>query len=196
MFFLFFVFIFCCKLEASSDLFSKIVVTSSQAHCQQDVGEKKSYVFSYQDDVKVVFADQSQITADCLTLNFTSEVFKSSSVKTHIKNKWNSNFKTIIFTGHVCMKRANQTVTADKAHLDVKKNLCILEGNVYVKQCKDKTKDVPFEMKSDKAIFNFKTEKISFVGTSMQPVSTTIELGDQKPLPQKNKRKRKKIRFF
>ena len=77
----------------------------------------------------------------------------------------------------------------------VEGNYCKLVGNVKVEQTKKKAKDFPVLVESQAAFLNFKTEKITFLGTTTKPVSTIIELEGNPLLEKKSKeRKNKKNR--
>ena len=65
---------------------------------------------------------------------------------------------------------------------------CILEGHVKIWQRKTSPRDIPIAIQSNKAELKLLTEQISFLGSSEQPVCTTIVLEGHPALAPKKKK--------
>ncbi len=178
------------------DPLSKIVITSTNATCAKDSTNKGFFVFNYNDNVRVEFADKSTVTADSLEVVIdASRVDKSHDTK-RVKEQTQKkpaleSFKHITFKNHVCVMSAQRKATADVAHFYLQDQRCLLEGNVNIWQQKQKTNDIPLTIQSQKAELNLRTGQARFVGTSIQPVSTTIVLEGYPALQHKKKIKKK-----
>jgi lipopolysaccharide export system protein LptA len=198
----------CCF--AAANPFSRIVVTSNHATCNIEKDNKQDSTFTYKDNVVVTLADESKITSDSLEVVFNTksiknQISKSKSSEEFVtktenneKSDYSKSIKEIIFSNNVCIKQKNHTITSDKAELFLNKQLCRLAGNVIVIQEKHTSKDTPILIKSCQATLNIKTNKVSFEGTTDNPVSTTINLQESpllKKEPQKKTTKQKKRRF-
>lgn len=183
------IFLFGFCLEAKSDPFSKISISSDRAQGAPDVHDKKAYRLTYQDSVKAEFADGSFVTADelavCFDLHKTPTGGKGSQEESKALP-----LKQARFSGSVCVKRQGQHIVADRLEVVPQKRLCHLEGNVIIKQEKAGDKGFPVEMKSDKATLNLETGDVTFEGSPKKPVKTVLDLSS-KPLFKKQKKKRR-----
>lgn len=184
------------KKQTKVDPLSKIIVTSERAVGKTDATNKKIFMFSYLSNVKTVFADNSQITADQLDISFDKDGIATqgvvSSLTKEIKQDKASQFKKVLFSKNVCIKRQAQIIHADSVELDPSKRCCILQGNVCVSQRKQKSTDVPIDMKSEKAILSLDSGSVTFLGSSIKPVNTVINLGTMDILKKKPKKVRAK----
>ncbi|MBY0353160.1 LPS export ABC transporter periplasmic protein LptC [Candidatus Babeliales bacterium] len=152
------------------DPFSKITITSQQMRCYPAPNQKKAFTFDYQENVKATFADQSFITANLLSVIFDTK--KTLTGDDTSKNQL-SQFQSIIFEGNVKVVRQKNTVTADKAEVLLVNNTCRFLGNVRVEQHDPK---MPMVLTSNCAFLNLKTDVVTFSGSQVEPVSTTINL--------------------
>lgn len=184
----------------SKNPLSKIVITSAKATCQKDTTNPHHYIFNYQEDVVVTFADQSTITAKNLEIVFDGKNLKKSGTKKtsapekvmtdQPKDAFLDKFKKIIFSGKVMYTSQNRNLQADKAELKMNEHLCTLSGNVTISQKKTKAKEVPVTIASNEATLNLQTQELTLAGSPEKPVNTVISLEDFEPLkqPQKNKK--------
>lgn len=183
---------------------SKIVITSHKAICQKDPINAQLFMFNYLGNVKVVFADNSTITADSLEVLFDGKAIEKTiktdptqtttqhkNSRTHT-NTTLSQFKKIIFKNNVDLINQNRTFSAQKAELNLIENNCKLEGNVCIAQQKASPKDLPISIESQEAMINLTTNEITFQGSYATPVSTTISLNEYEPLQKKSIKKIKK----
>jgi len=180
---------FICALTITSsvcatDPFAKIVITSTNATCSKikEANQIKDlFKFEYRDNVNVSFADQSTISSSFLTVLFDTSVPKKTVNPSIKKNKNTSkqalqNFKSITFETNVCLKKGSRKAVANSAKLFPQEQRCLLEGDVRIWQAKTKPTDVPVLIKSEKAELNLTTWQVNFIGSSQNPVSTTIVL--------------------
>jgi lipopolysaccharide export system protein LptA len=178
-----FSFVFMIGLKAI-DPFSHIKITSNKATCQKCKDRPHTFIFNYLENVNVVLADGSIITADSLEIVFDSKGAKvldnSRHKKQHAQNgeKSNnlSNIKQIIFKNNVHISNQNRCAQADSATVNILENTCKLDGNVKIKQTKVAQKDIPVDVQSTQALINLKTYEVTLLGSSQDPVSTVIEL--------------------
>ena len=162
---------------------SKIVVTSQKADCHPQDQSKSLFVFTYKENVRVDFSDNSTITSDKLEIIFDSKQTGSSPL---------SRFKKITFKDNVKLNRMNQKARANSAELYLEKQVCKLCGDVTITQTRNKQKDVPLEIKTNEAFLNLKTQEIQLEGSFAKPVTTVIELGHLKAMQKKQRKKKKK----
>ena len=87
-----------------------------------------------------------------------------------------SNVKKITFKNSVCISNKNRIASANSAIINLLENTCLLDGNVKIKQTKNKQNDVPLDVESSQALINLKTSEIILQGSQQTPVSTVIEL--------------------
>lgn len=152
------------------DPFSKITITSQQMRCYRVPNQKKVFTFDYQENVKAIFADQSVITANILTVIFDTK--KTPTAGSQPNNQL-SQFQSITFEGNVKVVRQKNIVTADKAEISLNDNSCRFLGNVRVEQRDQK---MPIVLTSNCAFLNLKTDVVTFSGSQVEPVSTIINL--------------------
>lgn len=164
---------------------SKIVVTSQKADCHPQEQSKNIYVFTYKENVRVDFSDNSTITSDQLEIIFDSKQTGSSPL---------SRFKKITFKDNVKLNRSNQKAQANSAELFLENQVCKLCGDVTITQTRSKQKDVPLEIKTNQALLNLKTQEVELEGSSNKPVTTVIELGHLKAMQKKERAKRKMMK--
>ena len=178
------------------ELFSKIIITSDQATCSKDHKNSGCFVFQYKKNVMVTFADKSTVSADFLEVVFDSKMKKNtthaSKKKQHHNTAELNNFKQITFKNNVRIKNAQRSAQADQALLHLQDQRCVLEGNVKIVQTKEKEDDVPVEIKSQKAELNMTTGEVNFLGTSLDPVHTTVLLEGHPALRYSKKEKKHK----
>jgi hypothetical protein len=198
-----FVFVFTIGLKAV-DPFSHVKITSNKATCQKCKDNPHTFIFNYLENVNVILADGSNITADSLEIVFDSKGAKvldnSKHKKHHAKNDEKSsnekssnekssnekssnekssnlsNIKQITFKNNVNIYNQNRKARADCATINILENTCKLEGNVKIKQTKVAPKDIPLDVQSAQALINLKTYEVTLLGSSQDPVSTVIEL--------------------
>lgn len=177
----------------NTDPLSKIVITSTNATCVKNPEQTGSFVFTYQDNVHVTFADQSTVTADSLEIVFDGKHKDSTELANILPQKKSSlsNFKHITFKNNVCFTSAQRRATANKANFYLQDQRCILEGNVKIWQAKTSPKDVPIAIDSQKAELQLATGQLKLLGTIQKPVSTTIVLEGHPALQKKVKSKKK-----
>lgn len=181
------------SIFASVDPFSKITITSDTATCKAlktstENSPKKApekFALDYQKNVRVTFADQSSITSDTLHIDFDGSNHEA-------KGKILNNFKKITFTNNVCITNAQRTVTAQSADLFLETKKCILQGDVKIRQTKEKPSDIPVSIDSQRAEFSFTDKEILLSGSSSCPVSTTIILDGHPAMSYKKDLKKKK----
>lgn len=178
----------------ATDPLSKIVITSTNATCVKDPARPGSFVFTYQDNVHVTFADQSTVTADALEIVFDGKQKDKPAQVTVVPHKESSlsSFKQIMFKQNVCFTSAHRKATADKANFYLKDQRCVLEGNVKIWQAKASPKDVPITIDSQKAEVQLATGQLKLIGSVQKPVSTTIVLEGHPALQKKKKASKKK----
>ena len=178
---------------------SKVIVTSDKAICKKNPTNPKEFIFTYQQNVNVSFADGSKVTSTELEIaidstndSLTKKTLDSkTATKPQLKDA-QSHFKKITFKGDVFLTNLNRCAKSNEAEINLKNNLCTLRGNVKIWQNKIIPKDIPASIESTEAILNFKTEEISFSGNTKQPVSTTINLEGHPSLQSKKKGSGKK----
>ena len=178
-----FAFVFTVGLKAV-DPFSHIKITSNKATCQKCKDSPHTFIFNYLENVKVVLADSSTITADSLEIIFDSKGAKSldnskqkkHQAKSNEKPNNLSNIKQITFKNNVNISNQNRKAQADCATINILENTCKLDGNVKIKQIKVVQKDIPLDVQSSQALINLKTYEVTLLGSSQDPVSTVIEL--------------------
>lgn len=191
--------------QANSNPLSKIVITSKRATCQKDPANPQFFIFNYQENVIVTFADKSTVTAHSLEVVFEGKDLGKNLTGQHKKaapspqpalapTKQNSmdKFKKIIFSGNVIFNNQNRTATAQKAELCLAEHLCTLSGNVTIKQKKTAPKEIPIDIESDQATLNLQTDELTFSGSMSKPVNTTISLEDYEPLQKKTAKSKHK----
>ena len=179
---------------AATNPLSKIVITSTNATCVKDQSNQGSFLFTYHDNVRVTFADQSTVTSDSLEIIIDSKQQPKpdeSNAEAH-KPSSLSHFKRISFNNNVCFTSAHRTATAQTAYFYLHDQRCILEGNVKISQTKRNPKDVPITIDSQKAELNLATNQLTMHGTQQQPVSTTILLTGHPALQKREKKSKKK----
>ncbi len=178
------------------DPLSKITVTSKKAIGKKDKDCKSAFSFSYQGDVKTTFADGSTITSDQLDIAIDKDAISTnnvvSSLTKEIKHDATSQLKKVSFLRNVSIKHNKQVILADRVELDPQRRCCILQGNVSVTQSKTKASDVPISLKSDQAVLSLDSGTVTFLGSSMKPVSTVINVTDVKIFDKLDKPKKKK----
>lgn len=180
----------------STDALSKIVITSTNATCVKNPASKGSFIFTYQDNVHVTFADQSTVTSDSLEITIDGSSNDKAKTDTSTpKQSGLSNFKQIMFKNNVCFTSENRKATARTAHFYLQDQRCILEGNVKICQTKSNSKDVPVTIDSQKAELNLATSQLKVLGTIQEPVSTTIVLTGHPALKKRGKKSKKKIKI-
>ncbi len=194
----------CVMPQQGINPLSKITITSNRATCQKDQSLTHQFVFNYQENVKVTFADQSTITSDTLEVLFEGrdlgkalpfdhkKTTRTNTPKNNAKNPSLQKFKKIIFSGKVTFANQNRTAKAEKAELLLSEHMCILSGNVSIHQKKTTAKEVPITIESDEAKLNLITDELCFSGSIHKPVNTIISLEDYEPLKKTKKSKRKK----
>lgn len=176
--------------HASIDPFSKIVITSDKA-CGKSVKNTQAgkhvehFIVDYTTNVRVTFADNSTVTSDKLTAVF-------EGAPKGLKKEALRGFKKITFLNNVRITHGIRTATADKADLILGEKKCLLEGNVKIRQTKQKQSDIPISIDSQKAEFCFDDKQISLIGSSSCPVSTTIVLEGHPSVMYKKDLKKKK----
>jgi lipopolysaccharide assembly outer membrane protein LptD (OstA) len=178
--------------SAQIDPLSKIIITSVKASSVPLKEQQSCYLVQYRDHVKVELADQTTITGNVLDVVVTTKLAnnfgskKNSSLILANQNKKASNvkkeqlFKTITMTGDVVITRPQQVVSADKAELLVPEKKCKAYGHVKIAQTKKNPRDVPFEIESNYALIDLNTEELLLQGSQKKPVSTIIELNNQR----------------
>jgi lipopolysaccharide export system protein LptA len=191
-----------CALEkhCKSDPFSKIAITSQKAICKKSESCKNIFVLSYLDNVVVVLADGSKITANSLEITLDSKgvkIFENKSVQNKkMKSRANkpknnekiSHLKKIIFKNNVKISNQNRLSSSDSAEIDIIENLCKLDGNVIINQTKTSQRDdIPLNIKSSSALINLKTSEVTLLGSSSEPVSTVVELSKNVLRPERKK---------
>jgi lipopolysaccharide export system protein LptA len=188
---------FLYTLDASVDPLSKIVITSTMATCTKGDKNSGEFIFKYQENVKVTFADQSTVTADSLEIIFDSKSkhsHKNKNIHLNAKSPQSTmdSFKQILFKDHVCVVSAQRKATADMAYFFLPEERCVLEGNVKIWQVKQRKSDVPIAIESEKAELNLASGLVNFLGSTQNPVSTTIVLEGLPGLQKKKISKKKK----
>lgn len=190
-------------LNASLNPLSKIVITSNRATCQKDKIIHHQYIFNYQENVLVTFADKSTITANNLEIIFEGndlgekKTTLADSPKINPdpnkppKSNFLDKFKKITLSGNVNFSGQNRTATSDKAELQLATNVCTLIGNVIITQRKTTSKEVPITIESSEAKINLKTQELLLSGVENKPVNTIISLEDYEPLKKMSKGKKK-----
>ncbi|MCK4650610.1 hypothetical protein KAT08_00385 [Candidatus Babeliales bacterium] len=202
-----------CKIFCNTDAFSKIVITSNKAICQKDKSRENIFTFSYLENVFVKFANKSTIQSDELEIELDTTQIKeklaykqtninqAKQAKKVITQKTTpkdlSQFKKITFKNNVVAKQKNRIVHAEKAELFLSEKICKLLGNVKINQTKEKPKDLPVYTECNQVILNLATEQVTFLGSSKNPVSTTIKLEGhpsftKKPKTRKERKTEKK----
>lgn len=186
---------------ASVDPLSKIIITSSSAVCtkapQNTIGtQNPDYVFQYQGNVIVTFADASTVSADTLDIVFNGKQLSQTKKQKHGPTGSASlqNFRQITFKGNVHVKSKQRTIHADKAYFYLSDQKCIFDGHVKIVQNKEKPTDVPVSIQSQKAELNVKTGQVNLLGSVQEPVSTTIILEGHPALQAKKKKEMKQQR--
>jgi len=152
------------------DPFSKMVITSNKAIGKKDQQNEKLVHFSYVDNVRVEFADQSSITANKLFITINND----KTVKDMEK------FSKIVFFGNVHLNKKNLKVTAERAEVMVKEQKCTVTGNVKISQHKTGDKKVSVDTVGDRALIDLKTSQVTLLGTRKTPVRTVIDLSEYK----------------
>lgn len=179
-----------------TDPLSKIVITSTNATCAKNPSSQGSFIFTYQDNVHVTFADQSTVTAESLEIIINGKIKDKKNAQeeesTITKQPSLSNFKQIIFKENVCFTSVNRKATAQTAHFYLQDQYCILEGNVKIWQAKSSPKDVPITLESQKAELHLATGQLKMLGSAQKPVSTTILLEGHPALQKREKKSKKK----
>jgi lipopolysaccharide export system protein LptA len=157
--------------------FTRISITSNKALCQKDKKNQNIYTFHYIDNVIVLFADGSKVSADTLEIVFDNKTGTQPTL-TPIQNnkKFLSKFKKITFKNNVHVISSNRSAWADRAELFPTTQICQLEGHVKIQQIKDQPKDIPLSIESEKAVLNLDTNELTFLGSTANPVSTMIEI--------------------
>jgi len=186
--------VFCSSifgLATPVDPFSKVVITSLNASCTKDHNAKGLFIFQYRDNVRIMFADNSSVTADFLEITFDGQSEKkTNSAATQKLQKSTTasikNFKKIVLKNNVCIQNAQRKATADSAELFLAEQRCLLDGNVKIWQFKQAEKDIPVTIQSQKAALSLRTGEVKLLGSAIEPVCTTIVLEGHPSL--KNKR--------
>ena len=171
---------------------SKIIITSNRATCQKDIIIPQQYVFNYQENVVVTFADKSTITANNLEIVFDGKALGKKEAPDTTKTNFLDKFKKIIFCGNVVYTSQSRTVTAKKAELQLAEHICTLTGNVAIQQKKNAPKEIPITIESDEAKLNLQTQELLLSGSLEKPVNTVISLEDYEPLKKKKNTKTQK----
>lgn len=160
-----------------NDPFSKITVKSIKARCAP-VEKSKTLLLKYADSVVVTLADSSRITAD--ELNVFLEKSHSNKIDSENRSKMGQVCQKLSLAGKIYFCRGKHEIRADQAEIDVLSALCTLKGNVVIIQHGVSKESKPVEVTSPHATYNFKTEELVLVGSSSDPVSTTLLLGASK----------------
>lgn len=184
------------------DPFSHIKITSNKAVCQKTQDDSHAFTFNYLENVNVLLADGSRITADSLeiildtaSVKLFNESDKPSKKKaknkaTESKQNSLSHIKQITFKNNVQISNQNRRAQSDSAVINLLDSTCLLEGNVKIKQTKEAQNDIPIDVQSTQALINLKTSQVTLLGSSQEPVSTIIEL-NRNVMSLKNKQLKK-----
>lgn len=169
-------FLLCCTVSplCGTDPFSKITIKSVRARCTP-VEASKELLLTYSGDVIIRLADESVITTDELKVTLEKDTRnKNRSAQDKDLSQVCKNFSLV---GRVCLRRGKQEICAHQADVDLKTTLCTLLKDVKIVQHGLKQESNPVEVTSSRATYNFKTEELVLVGSSKDPVSTTLMLG-------------------
>jgi len=182
------------SLMCSINPLSKIIITSDKAVCKKISKTKNEFLFTYQDNVKVVFADKSEITSKSLEILIDGSKVNKKSAEKDVKKelKSSSHFKTIVFKGTVNLKNLNRYAVADEMEITLPSNICTLKGHVKIWQTKLVPKDMPATIESNLAVINLTTEELTFTGSTESPVCTVIDLEGHPAMQSNNLKKKKK----
>jgi lipopolysaccharide export system protein LptA len=156
------------------DPFSKITIKSVRARCVP-VEASKTLLLTYSDSVVIRLADDSLIITDELKVTLEKNIRDKD--KTEKDKDFSQVCKNFSLVGRVCLRRGKQEIYAHRADVDLKTNLCTLLKDVRIVQHGLKQESNPVEVTSSQATYNFKTEELVLVGSSKNPVSTTLLLG-------------------
>jgi hypothetical protein len=194
---------FCKMISHPPHPLSKVVITSKKAVCRPLESHKNIFSFSYQDEVKVVFADDSIIKSDKLEIIFDTKKHsppqKTKNVsyqKFHTKPPKQSTvqysqFKKIIFFGNVIVATSDNKISSQKAEIDVQFQSCLLQGGVKIVHTQKTKKHIPMTLEGQQALVHLKTKEVTFLGDSVNPVNTVIFL-EGHPITQATRRRRKR----
>ena len=169
------------RLNAAVAPLSKITITSNKMVGSPTHNNDKDYSVAYTENVKVVLADASVITADKLEVTVRHGIVQEAVKKDAGQQKKAENlvpYKEVVFEGAVCIKRREHTVTADRAEFIVAKQACKVDGNVKIVQTNKQTDDMPMVTQSQRAYLDLTSEKLVLFGSEQKPVSTMLALGD------------------
>jgi lipopolysaccharide export system protein LptA len=177
--------IYCSSTHHQSvNPLSKIVVTSTDAVCTKDAQHSGTFIFKYRNNVRVTLADDSSITADSLEIILDA---KKSGTHKQAHSPDISNFKQIIFSGHVKLMSSQRKAIANSARVFLAEQRVELEGNVKLWQIKQKPSDIPVAIQSSRAEVSLLTGQVHLLGDALNPVSTTIVLRGHPSLQHKKK---------
>ena len=190
-------------IQTNAHSLSKITITSNRATCQKDKTQPQLFIFNYQDNVVVTFADKSTITANQLEVIFEGKDLGKKLIHDHkitstaiqaplSKQNPLEKFKKITAVGNVTLVNQNRTARAQRVELQLAQHLCTLIGNVTIAQKKTTLKEIPITIESDQATLNLQTDELAFAGSESKPVNTTISLDDYEPLHKKSKNSKRK----
>ncbi len=155
-------FLLTTSILAKVDPLSKIIITSQEAVCTKNA---QLLNINYKKNVFVTLADNSTIKSHNLEVNLENSLTKNLS------------FKQAVFSGSVKIIKDNRSILADIVTVNLKDKTCLLSGNVTIEQLKN-NKDLPLITKSNSALLDLNTQKITLNGNKETPVSTTIIIED------------------
>lgn len=182
-----YIFLFFTLLNASKENpFSQINIKSQRAVCKKNKNDKNFFDFTYFNKVFVKFADDTQITCNKLKI-----ILNAKYLQNYDKKLQKNVVEKIRFKTNVKFVKNNKTIFADKAEVFIDKKECHLQGNVKIEQKKQTEMDFPISTFCDKAIINFKNEKLTLEGNIQKPVNTILAIGEKSNIF-KNKKFKKK----
>ncbi|MBM3893507.1 hypothetical protein FJ365_03870 [Candidatus Dependentiae bacterium] len=177
--------VFICGYSAAKTSLpdeSKITITSNKASCQQNMQNKKQFIFTYLDNVKVSFSDGSNASADKLVVDI--DTAKSADASAPSKGNKAEQVKKITLSDHVLFTQPGRKARADKAVFYPDKKQCLLVGNVLINQKQTDNKTVPMSVRCSKAALDLVSGNVKLLGTEQAPVSTTLVLNKKASLLQ------------
>lgn len=163
------------SVNASVAPLSTITISSKKMTGAPTHNTARDYAVSYTEDVKVVLADQSVITADKLEVIMHHGIMQKNNKK---NAETTAPYKEIKLSGNVHIKRREHAVSADAAEFIVAKQACKVAGNVKIVQAAKQSAEMPLVIHSNQALLDLTSEKLILLGSQAQPVTTTLVIGD------------------
>ena len=163
---------------------SSITITSDRAQCVRHKAIKHLYTLTYRNNVHITFSDATTARTDALAVLIDPAASQHRS-NSGPKNDKLESIKQITLQNNVEIVSAQHMAKATKASFMLDKQLCVLEGDVHIRQNKQAEKDIPITIDCEKAEINLATEQVKLLGSHNKPVSTTLVLNNtasQKPL--------------